>query len=151
MVGQLTRMPARRTGGSGRGFSLVEVLVTLAVLGLILLLGLGLVWQQRRVHLRLEARAAADRALAETLETLRSGAVPLASGPVPRAGGATGSGSGAGGHPAQDLQVVVRVVPAEPPADLYQAEVTARYTVAGQRQVRTVRTLFWRPGRVKGR
>lgn len=146
-------VPARRSGGSGRGFSLVEVLVALAVLGLILLLGLGLVWQQRRVHLRLEARAAADRALEEALETLRSGAVPLASGPVQLAGGAAGSGPGAsaGGNPAQDLRVVVRVVPAEPPADLYQAEVTARYTVAGQRQVRTVRTLFWRPGRVKGR
>lgn len=141
---------------SGRGFSLVEVLVALAVLGLILLLGLGLVWQQRRVHLRLEARAAADRALEEVLETLRSGAVPLVSGPVELPGGAGGAGApepGAGGAPgaAGNLRVLVRVVPAEPPADLYEAVLTARYTVAGEVEARTVRTLFWRPGKVTGR
>lgn len=141
---------------SGRGFSLVEVLVALAVLGLILLLGLGLVWQQRRVHLRLEARAAADRALEEALETLRSGAVPLVAGPVALpgdSGGAGGPEPGAGGDPGApgNLRVLVRVVPAEPPADLYEAVLTARYTVAGEAEARTVRTLFWRPGKVKSR
>lgn len=125
--------------------------MTLAVLGMLLLLGLGLVWQQRRVHLRLEARTAADRALEESLETLRSGAAPLTSGALPPSEGDPGAGSGTGAGPARDLQVVVRVVPAEPPADLYEAVVTARYKVLGEPEVRTVRTLFWRPGMVTGR
>lgn len=132
------------TKASGRdatsGFTLIEALVALAILGMALLLGFGLLWQQRSVLARLEARDVAERALVEALETLRSGAVPLASGPVP-VSGASGPGS--------ELSVVVRVVPAEPPAGLYRGQVLARCTLRGQTVTRTVETQFWRPERLR--
>jgi len=128
--------------GELKGFSLVEALVALAVLALVLLLGLGLVWQQKRVIVRLEAREEADRALAEALETLRSGAVPLASGVVPVA-------APAGGGAAEGLTVVVRVVPAEPPPGLYRAQVVATYRVAGRPVTRTIETQMWRPETIR--
>lgn len=133
-------METPRAPGRAAGFTLVEALVALAILGLALLLGLGLLWQQKRVLMRLEARQTADHALAEALETLRSGAVPLASGPVPVA-----VSSGA----ARDLGVFVRITPAEPPPGLYRGQVLVRYTVAGERRSRTVETQFWRPAKLR--
>lgn len=121
---------------------MIEALVALAIVALALLLGLGLVFQQKRTLLRLEARAEADAALGEALEWLRAGAWPLASGPVPTTGDADAAG---------DLAVLVLVTPAEPPADLYRGRLMARYTVAGRVETRTVETLFWRPGLVKAR
>lgn len=118
------------------GFALVEALVALAILALVLLLGLGLVWQQRRVLVRLEAREAADAALAEALEVLRSGAVPPVSGVV-----AVSAPAG----PAEGLEVVARVTRAEPPPDLFHALLVARYRVAGATELRAVETQLWRP------
>lgn len=126
------------------GFSLVEALVALAVIGLVLLGGLGLVWQQRRVIERVEAREAADRALAEALETIRSGAVPITPGIVPLP---VASPPGT----AEGLRVVVRVTPAEPPPDLYRARVIATYRIAGRPVTRSVETQLWRPGLIKAR
>lgn len=133
--------PRRRRRAAG--FSLVEALVALAVLALVLLLGLAVVWQQKRVIVRLEAREEADRALAEALETLRSGALPLASGIVPVAAAPGGGGA------AEGLTVVVRVVPAEPPPGLYRAQVVATYRVAGRPVTRSLETQMWRPEQIK--
>jgi prepilin-type N-terminal cleavage/methylation domain-containing protein len=127
---------------SAGGFSLIETLVGLAVLALILLLGLGLIFQQKRTLLRLEARTEADAALAEALERLRAGSLPLVSGPVPVSVTADA---------ADDLMVVALVTPAEPPADLYAGRLLVRWTVAGEEESRMVETLFWRPGLVKVR
>ncbi len=134
---------------TARGFSTLEALFALAIVALALLLGLGLLAQQRHVLARLDARRAADRRIEETLEGLRSGAIPL---PAPRTAehvppppedpGTSGSLS--------DLEVLVRVALAEPPADLYHVWVVARYEVAGRPTVRTVETEIWRPGLVKG-
>lgn len=118
------------------GYSLVEALAALAILALVLLMGLGLVWQQKRLLVRLEAREAADRALAEALESLRAGVTPPVSGAVPVAVSA-----GA----AEGLEVVVRVTPAAPPEDLYHALLVARYLVAGRTETRAVETQLWRP------
>jgi prepilin-type N-terminal cleavage/methylation domain-containing protein len=123
------------------GFSLVEVLAALAILGLALLLGLGLLAQQRDVLVRLEAKEEANRAVEAAMEALRAGAIELHEGSrqVP--------GLAGGGRAARDLTIVVRARRAEPPADLYHAEIEARYTVLGQPGVLGVETLFWKPGR----
>jgi type II secretory pathway pseudopilin PulG len=127
---------AREERDPRAGFALVEALVALAVLALVLLLGLGLVWQQRRVLLRLEAREAADAALAEALELLRSGGMPPVSAVVPVTVPV---------GPAEGLEVVARVTRAEPPPDLFHALLVARYRVAGATELRTVETQLWRP------
>lgn len=137
------RLPRPRRPRRAAGFSLIEALVALAVLALVLLLGLGVVWQQKRTIVRLEAREEADRALAEALETLRSGALPLASGVVPVAGAPGGGGA------AEGLTVVVRVVPAEPPPGLYRAQVVATYRVAGRPVTRALETQLWRPDMIR--
>ena len=129
-----------RDRGRQAGFSLVEALVALAILALVLLMGLGLVWQQRRVLVRLEAREAADAALAEALEVFRSGAMPPVSGAVPVTAPA---------GRAEGLRVTALVSPAEPPPDLYRARLVARYRVAGEEVTRTVETQLWRPDLVR--
>jgi len=132
-----------------RGFSTLEALFALAIVALALLLGLGLLAQQRHVLERLGARRVADRVIEETLEGLRSGAIPL---PAP---GTARSLPPLPEDPqsSQDLpglEVRVRVDLAEPPADLYHVWVVARYEVAGQPTARSVETAIWRPGLVKG-
>lgn len=93
---------------------------------------------------RLEAKREANRAVETALEGLRSGAVELTTGAreLP-------AGSLAGAGAAEDLTLVVRARSVEPPADLYRAEVEARYTVLGEPGVRRVETLFWRPAGVR--
>jgi prepilin-type N-terminal cleavage/methylation domain-containing protein len=126
-----------------RGLTLVEVAVALTILAIGLLLGIGLLAQQRKVLTRLEARQEANRALEGALEALRSGAVELNEGltvvPVP-----TGTV-----RSAADLTVVVRASRTEPPADLFEATAEVRYRVLGEPHVRTVETLFWKPGKLK--
>jgi len=119
------------------------VAVALVVLGVALLLGLGLLAQQRKVLTRLEASQEANRALEGALEALRSGTVELHEGMivVPTPTGTVRSASG--------LSVVVRAWRAEPPADLFRATAEVRYRVLGEQRVRTVETLFWKPGKLK--
>jgi len=126
-----------------RGLTLIEVAVALVVLGVALLLGLGLLAQQRKVLTRLEASQEANRALEGALEALRSGTVELHEGMivVPTPTGTVRSASG--------LSVVVRAWRAEPPADLFRATAEVRYRVLGEQRVRTVETLFWKPGKLK--
>lgn len=122
------------------------MLAALAILALALMLGLGLLAQQREVLTRLEAKREANRAVEAALEGLRSGALELTTGAreLP-----TGVAGGAGTGTAEDLTLVVRARCVEPPAHLYRAEVEARYTVLGEPGVRRVETLFWRPGGVR--
>ncbi len=131
------------------GFSLLEALFALSVVALALLLGLGLLAQQRRILERLDARREADRMIEETLEGLRSGAVPLprpeSAARVPLAPRELAPAAGAAG-----LEVLVRVAATERPADLYHVWVVARYRAAGRPVVRTVETEIWRPGLMKG-
>lgn len=65
-----------------RGFSLLEVLVALALLGVVLLGGLGLAWQQRLAARRLAAHRAAEQVVENVHERLLAGALPLVDGPV---------------------------------------------------------------------
>ena len=71
----LSRVPP----GPGRpsGFTLLEALVALALLGVALLMGMQLIVQTPRVVRRLDAERQAFRALEATLEGLRSSSTPL--------------------------------------------------------------------------
>lgn len=64
------------------GFTLIEVLVALALAGAILLIAGGFYWQQFVTSERLEAARRADLALENAYEELRAGALPLESGPL---------------------------------------------------------------------
>ena len=137
-----------KKGSRPSGFSTLEALFALAIVALALLLGLGLLAQQRHVLERLDARRAADRVIEETLEGLRSGAIPLpaprTAEPLPPPPEDPGPSRSAAG-----LEVLVRVDPTGSPADLYHVWVVARYQVAGRPAVRTVETEMWRPGLMK--
>lgn len=65
-----------------RGFSTIEVLVALLLLGGILLGGLGLAWQQRVSARRLAAHRTAEASLENAYEELLAGRLPLVPGPV---------------------------------------------------------------------
>lgn len=69
------------TGGPRRdaGFSLIETLVSLAILTLALLLGVDAFLQQTRAVRRMEAQRQAFRALEASMEAVRAGVLPLQS------------------------------------------------------------------------
>ncbi len=62
---------------NARGFTLIEVVVALAIAGVLMLAAAGLYWQQKRIGERLVAERAADTALENTYEMLRSGEMEL--------------------------------------------------------------------------
>jgi len=57
---------------SERGFTLIEVLVALAIASVLMLAAAGLYWQQKEIGQRLVAQRAADVALENEYENLRS-------------------------------------------------------------------------------
>lgn len=133
----LSRVPP----GPGRpnGFTLLEALVALALLGVALLLGMQLVIQTPRVLRRLDAERQAFRALEATLEGLRSSNTPLENEDLQ--GFLTAAGS-----PAPDnLTVSVLVEPGDLPG-LYHVTLTASYTVLNVPYKKRLETLFWRAG-----
>ncbi|HEY4561872.1 MAG TPA: type II secretion system protein [Thermoanaerobaculia bacterium] len=71
----LSRLPSR--AGRANGFTLLETVVALAILGVALLLGMALVIQLPRDVRRLDAERYAMRAMEATLEGMRSGLVSV--------------------------------------------------------------------------
>ena len=128
-------MPAHRRQS---GFTLIETLIALTIIGIALLLGMALLLQQPRVVKRVDAERAAMRAIEATLESIRAGTVPLASEQL------EGFGLSAGDSAPPDLTVGVEVTPAAAPS-LYQVTLRASYTIYGHPVVKQVETLVWRP------
>jgi len=124
---------------AGDGFTLVETLIALALLGIALLLGLSLVLSQPRMEKRMEAERQAFRAIEGTLEAIRGGSIPL--GPTHFENFAFSAGSPA----SSDLTLALDVQPVPFPPSLFQVSLTARYSVAGQRFEKRVDTLVWQP------
>src|SRR5947199_3149357 len=75
LVMSLPRLPSR--AGRPNGFTLLETLIALTVLGVALLLGMALVIQLPRDVRRLDAERQAMRAMETALEAMRAGALPV--------------------------------------------------------------------------
>lgn len=124
------------------GFTLMETLVALSLVGIALLLTLSLVFQEPRTVRRIAAHEEALRALEVTLEAVRAGRrVPPGRAPVelstlhqPAASVAT------------DLRVWTERHRSSP-AGLFRLTVTARYRVGSRRFHREIETMVWAPPR----
>jgi type II secretory pathway component PulJ len=128
--------PRSPAGGSARraeaGFGLAEVLVALALCGLLLLTGLALDALDVNARRRLAAHAAAERALELAYEELRAGLLPLATGPVEIGFDAE----------AATLALTVEGTDTE---DLYRIRLVAGYRATGRPFRRVQEALLWRP------
>src|SRR3954451_8239543 len=116
----LSRLPSR--AGRPHGFTLLEAVVGLAILGVALLLGMALVIQLPRDIRRLDAERQAMRAMEASLEAMRAGILPVEDSEL------SGFITLAGAPAARDLKITVPVSPTERPG-LYQVTLTAHYSV----------------------
>jgi prepilin-type N-terminal cleavage/methylation domain-containing protein len=137
--------------GPGRpnGFTLIEALVALTILGVALLLGMQLLIQTPRIIRRVDAERQAFRALEATLEGLRAGVIALrapdgkpnqelsgfytAAGPPPKPD-----------DPDLDLKVFMHVEPADLPG-LCHVTLTAHYLALKVDHKQQLETLVRRP------
>jgi prepilin-type N-terminal cleavage/methylation domain-containing protein len=120
------------------GFSLLEALIALVLLGVALLMGMELVLQNPRMVRRMDGERQAFRAMESTLESVRAGAIPLMTADLDAFSTAVGT-------PARkDLAISMQVDPTTLPG-LYQVTLQARYT-ADKRQVsKVLQTMVWSP------
>jgi prepilin-type N-terminal cleavage/methylation domain-containing protein len=132
---------AIRTGPSTSGqsgFSLLEALIALVLLGVALLLGMELLLQNPRVVRRLDGERQAFRAMESTLEAVRAGAIPLTNADLGRFSTAVGS-------PApKDLAISMQVDPTEVPS-LFQVTLRATYTADQRKVQKELQTMIWSP------
>lgn len=131
---------ARRESRGQSGFSLVETVVALAILGTALFMGLALVLQHPRVVKRVDAERQAYRALESTLESVRAGLIPLQ--PLVLDGFVTS----AGGAPPKGLAISMDVRPETTPG-LYHVTLVARYFIFGEKKEKKLETFVWRQPR----
>lgn len=124
---------------AGRGFTLLEALMALLVLTLAMLLGYGFMMRQPQAMKRLDAGDEALRAIEASLETIRSGAIPVQPSrmlqpviayPPPTT--------------AVDLLIDLEVEPTETPG-LFAVSLEARYRVGRSIHRRRIQSLVWSP------
>ncbi len=132
----LSRVPP----GPGRpsGFTLVEALIALTLLGVALLLGMQLLVEAPRIIRRIDAERQAFRALEATLESLRAGG-----GSFKEDQELKGFFTAAGTRAPLDLSVTVEAERAHLPG-LFHVTLTARYTVLHVAYTKRLETLVWR-------
>ncbi|HVR08256.1 MAG TPA: prepilin-type N-terminal cleavage/methylation domain-containing protein [Thermoanaerobaculia bacterium] len=124
-----------------RGFTLVEVAVSLWILTVAMLTAMALLLQQPRVVRRIDAERQAVQVMEWTLEEMRAGLIPMQS----TADVGWSVSSFVAGSPAPDLKVAVAVLPAATP-NLFRIVLVGRYTVLGRPYRRQLQTMIWRPG-----
>ncbi|HKI06616.1 MAG TPA: type II secretion system protein [Thermoanaerobaculia bacterium] len=124
--------------GRQSGFSLIEVLVALVLVGTALLMGMELALQNPRIVRRTDAERQAFRAMESTLEAVRAGAVPLTTAKLGRFMTAVDS-------PApKDLEIAMTVERAGVPG-LFEVTLSARYTVERRKFDKRLKTMVWSP------
>ncbi len=120
------------------GFSLLEALVALTLMGIAMLLTMMLICEQPRIERRLEAHGEAIRLLEAQLETIRAaldiseGEINVKTLPLPE-------------QPVADYQKVWTEVEAMPERKLYKLTLTARYSVGPQVFEQSLETMIWVP------
>jgi prepilin-type N-terminal cleavage/methylation domain-containing protein len=127
--------------GSGRssGFTLIEALIALTLLGVALLLGMQLLIQTPRIIRRVDAERQAFRALEATLEGLRAGSVNLTNQDL------TDFFTVAGTLPPPDLHLKVSEdVELTHLPGLHHVTLTAYYSVLHVTYKKQLETLVWR-------
>lgn len=129
----LPRRPGRESG-----FSLVEVLIALVLVGAALLMGMGLALQNPRIVRRLDGEHQAFRAMETTLESVRAGVIPLQTSEL------DGFVTAVGTPAPKDLKIHVQVEPASLPG-LFQVTLRASYQVEQRKVEKMLRTLVWSP------
>jgi prepilin-type N-terminal cleavage/methylation domain-containing protein len=129
----LPRVSSR--AGRPDGFTLIEALVALTILGIALLLGMALVIQLPRDVRRLDAERQAMRAMEASLEGMRAGTLPVENSEL------TGFITMAGAPAARDLGITVRVEATTRPG-LYHVTLTAHYSVLNSRHKKQLEALF---------
>ena len=127
----------RTTGRRSRGMTLVECLVSVALLGIAILMSSALFGTGPRASARLEARREALGAAENALEAVRAGALPLESGKI---------SVPLGPRPryAASLQVVLDVAPTDTPG-LVEVVADARYVVLHRNAHHSLTTMVWAP------
>jgi prepilin-type N-terminal cleavage/methylation domain-containing protein len=127
-----------RRSGRESGFSLVEVLIALVLVGTALLMGMGLALQNPRIVRRLDGERQAFRAMESTLEAVRAGAIPLKTSEL------DGFVTAVGTPAPKDLKIDMQVDPAGTPG-LFQVTLRASYGVEHRKVEKMLRTLVWSP------
>ena len=123
---------------SPSGFSLIEVLVALSLLGVALLLGMELVMQNPRIVRRTDGERQAFRAMESAMEAVRAGVIPLQTSEL------SGMVTAVGAPAPRDLTIAMQVDPAGLPG-LYQVTLTARYSVFQHPYQKRLQTMVWSP------
>lgn len=120
------------------GFSLLEALIALVLIGVALLMSGELVLQSPRMVRRMDAERQAFRALESTVESVRGGAIPLQTVDL-------GVYSTAVGTPARkDLSIFMQVDPTELPG-LFRVTLRARYPADHRKIQKELQTMVWSP------
>ncbi len=120
------------------GFSLLEALVALVLLGVALLLGMALLLQNPRMVRRMDGERQAFRAMESTLEGVRAGWIPLDNYQI------DGFYTAVGSPPPEDLAIFMQVDPAGVPG-LCKVTLRATYTVDQKKVQKELQTMVWSP------
>jgi len=121
-----------------RGFTLVEAMVGLTLLGLVLVFSLAVLYRVPRHLHRVAARQEANRAAEAVLESVRAGAVPMSPGYAPYLLPEHRTVA------ARQLRIWLEIEATSTP-DLYMVGVLVRYKVLDEPRTVTVETLKWAP------
>lgn len=138
ILSQVLHMPHLLWPRRQSGFTLLEALIALFLLGVALLLGMELVLANPRLARRTDSQRQAFRALESTLEAVRAGAIPLVNQKL------DGYVTAVSTPAPRDLNILMEVEPTKLPS-LVKVTLKARYKLEGRKFEKELQTLVWSP------